>query len=128
MKRAVAAVFAVAVLNGCWWMGQQASYDLEEPVCAKWSTTWWEAKVIGRDGDRYVVKYGDGTTGTVAAADMRRVLRRGEVRVGQAVYARWMGPHWYAGVVTALDDKGAIVKWDDGSTPSHADFGQIAPQ
>lgn len=113
-------------LGGCWSLLHESGHEAGEPVAAKWSTMWYGATVIGPDGDKYVVKYSDGTVGTVAAADVRRVLRRDEVKVGRHVIAKWNTATWYPGTVLAVDEAGATIKWDDGSSPSHAAFGNIA--
>lgn len=113
------------LLAGCWALMQPSGYVNGEQVAAKWSTSWYAATVIGRDGDNWVVKYSDGTTGIVKPEDMRHLLQPGHVYVGQHVYAVWMSGSWYAGKVVAVDDKGATVKWDDGSSPSFAPYGKI---
>lgn len=114
------------LLTGCWSLMQPASgYEPGEKVAAKWSTSWYEATVIGRDGDNWVVRYSDNTLGTVRAEDMRHLLRKDQVQVGMRVLAMWRSTSWYPGTIVAVEDQGATVKWDDGSSPSFAPFGKI---
>ena len=125
MKVLVGGALTLA-LGGCWSLLHEPGHEAGEPVAAKWSTLWYGATVIGPDGDKYVVKYSDGTLGTVAAADIRPLLPRHEVTVGRHVIAKWQTASWYPGTVLAVDATGATIKWDDGSSPSHAAFGSIA--
>ncbi len=125
VKSLVAGCTAV-LLTGCWMLMQPQGFEAGEQVAAKWSTQWYGATVIGRDGDAYVVKYSDNTIGTVKPADVRRLLHRRQIRVGQRVIAAWMTSTWYPGTVLSLAEEGAVIKWDDGSTPSLVLYGKIA--
>ncbi len=40
------------------------------------------------------------------------------VKVGDKVVAEWVADSYYSGVITAVGDSAATVKWDDGSAPS----------
>lgn len=124
--KAFLAIGAVFLLAGCWALMQPQLYEPGEKVAAKWSTMWYEATVIGRDGDAYVVKYSDNTIGNVQPAEMRHLLARRDLRVGQHVIAVWRTSTWYPGTVQSLADDGAMIKWDDGGTPSVAPYGKIA--
>lgn len=122
MKRIV---LAALLLTGCW-SQQNAGFHNGDNVAAKWHTSWYQANVIGKDGDGYMVRYTDSTTGNVKPGELRYMLDPRQVHAGQPVLAVWRTSAMYPGVVKSVSDKGAIIIWDDGSSPSFVPFGQIA--
>lgn len=96
-------------------------------VAAKWTDgNYWGATISGNTGGKYQVKYDDGTTGEVTAADMKSITPKADLKVGDKVWAVWMnGGKMYKGSVQELQDGGAIVKWDDGSEPSIVPYTDI---
>ena len=104
------------------------SYKVGDAVAAKWSDgNYWTAKITAMDGDKYTIMYDDGTNGSVTKADMKPLAQKSDLKVGDHVWAVWSGnARMYEGTVTELQDAGAIIKWNDGSTPSLAAYNKIA--
>jgi hypothetical protein len=100
-------------------------YAVGTTVCAKWSSSWYEAVITGIAGAKYNVKYGDGATGTVTEAEIKLPSKKNEVKIGDKVLAVWTSVRYYEGTVNAVTADGCIVKWNDGSTPSLAKWGKV---
>lgn len=101
-------------------------FKVGDAVCAKWSGSWLEAKIISINGDKYKVKFYDDYEDLLPASDIKRVLKKSEIKKGDKVNAVWTSHTYYPGTVKEIQDDGAIIKWEDGSTPSLAKFGLIA--
>ena len=107
----------------------KATYKTGEHVVAKWgSSSFWYGTVKGKHGDKYAVKYGDGTSGEVAASDMVPMSKVSDVHVGERVMACWHSckSPLYLGTVQAKTGNAVTVKWQDGSAPSDVKAGEIA--
>jgi len=98
-------------------------------VAAKWGgNSFYIATIAGTDGSgKYLVNYGDGDKGAVAAGDIVRVDSAREIQIGAHVLACWHGARMYPGIVTAKSGNLYTVKWDDGDTPLEVAREQIAP-
>ena len=98
-------------------------------VAAKWGVgSFYIATIAGTDADgKYLVNYGDGDKGAVAAADMVPVNAALEIPIGAHVLACWHTAVMYPGTVTARTGDKYTVKWDDGSAPLEVPREKIAP-
>jgi len=96
-------------------------------ICAKWSGSWYEAKIINKTDNNFRVIYSDGTEGDVAAADTKELITdKTKIAVNDKVLAVWTSGMFYEGTVLKIEDAGATIKWNDGSSPSLVTFGKIA--
>ncbi len=127
-----AIIFFAAIFASCNGSGDNKTdnsdpeFKVGDAVCAKWSGSWLEAKIISINGDKYKVKFYDDYEDLLSASEIKRVLKKSEVKKGDKVYAVWTSHKYYPGTVQELKDDGAIIKWDDGSNPSLAKYGLIA--
>jgi len=98
-------------------------------VAAKWgNSSFYIATITGRDTNgKYLVAYGDGDKGAVAAGDIVRVDAEREIAIGARVLACWAGAAMYQGTVTSRNGNQYTVKWDDGSAPLALPREKIAP-
>lgn len=96
------------------------------PVCARYSTSWYEAEVLSEKDGNYHVKYHDGIEADLSKEDVKDLLTKEQIKVNDRVLAVWRSGAFYEGSVTEVKSNGAIVKWDDGSTPSLVAFSKIA--
>jgi hypothetical protein len=98
-------------------------------VAAKWGPgSFYIATIAGVDANgRYLVNYGDGDKGAVAAGDVVCVDSAREIPIGAHVLACWRGAQMFPGVVTARRHDSYTVKWDDGDTPLEVSREKIAP-
>jgi hypothetical protein len=95
-------------------------------VAAKWTDdNYYLAKIKAVNGDKYDVDYADGTKGTVTADQIKEIPAKPKLVKGDKVLAVWAGAKFYSGTVEEVKPNGAIVKWDDGSSPSLVTFGKI---
>lgn len=95
-------------------------------VAAQWTNgAWYLAKISATDGDRISVDYADGDKGIVAPGQIRRLLARMPVTVGQSVLAVWKNKRFYPGKVSEIRDDGVLVAWDDGDEPLLVPHGQL---
>ena len=103
-----------------------AAFAAGQSVAAKWTDgKLYLATVTAVDGDNVTVTYtDDGTSGTVAAADVR-AIPSATFAVGDRVLAVWSAGHFYPGEVTKVEGTAYVVKWDDSSTPSAVETGKI---
>ncbi len=102
------------------------NFMVGETVCASWSTSWYEAEIVSFTDGIYAVKYSDGSQGNLTSDKLRKVLTKDEIKVGEKVLAVWTSDKYYVGTVKEIKADGAIVAWEDGSSPSLAKFGKIA--
>jgi len=95
-------------------------------VCAKWASTWYEAKIVSQTADKVHVIYYDSVEGDVTMADIKElIMDKSKLAVNDKVFAVWTSGIFYPGTITKIEDAGVTVKWDDGSTPSIVPFGKI---
>lgn len=104
------------------------AYKVGDHVAAKWSDgKYWTATITGIDGSKYNVAYDDGTAGSVTKDGLKPIAAQADLKVGDAVWAVWSGnSKMYEGTIQELQSGGAIIKWNDGSMPSLANYGKIA--
>jgi hypothetical protein len=97
-----------------------------DSVAATWTDgNLYLATVTSIDGDAVAVKYSDdGTSASLPAAQVRPIPQT-TFAVGDRVLAVWSKGRFYAGRVTEATDTSYVVAWDDGSTPSTVQAGQI---
>jgi hypothetical protein len=96
-------------------------------VAAKWTDgNWWYGAIGQVESDGYVINYADGDVLKVAPTDVVPVVTPGVLHVGDHVLAVWKGARMYPGVITAVHQSSATVRWDDGSAPLEISFEQIA--
>jgi hypothetical protein len=98
-------------------------------VAAKWgANSFYIATIAGVDANgKYLVNYGDGDKGAVAARDVVCVDSAQEIPIGAHVLACWRGAQMFPGTVTARSGNQYTVKWDDGDTPLEVPREKIAP-
>ena len=102
------------------------SFSIGMTVAAKWMDSNYYLAVIQKvDGNNYDVIYADGATGSVKKEDLRTIPAQISLNVGDKVLAVWAGARFYPGTVEEVTETGATIKWEDGSAPSAAIFGQI---
>lgn len=94
-------------------------------VCAKYSSVWCEAEIISDENGEIKVKYYDGVEATLTSADIKYPLEKDQIKAGDRVMAVWQKGSFYDGEITEVKEDGAIVKWDDGSSPSLVAYGKI---
>lgn len=104
------------------------AYKVGDHVAAKWSDgKYWTATITSIDGAKYNIAYDDGTAGSVEKEGLKQLAAQSDLKVGDAVWAVWSGnAKMYQGTIQELQSGGAIIKWNDGSTPSLANYGKIA--
>ena len=97
-----------------------------DSVAAKWTDgNLYLASVTAVEGDQIRVTYvDDGTTGSVATADVRSIPTSA-LAVGDRVLAVYEGGRLYPGEITEATGTTYTVKWDDGSAPSSVEAGKI---
>jgi len=102
-------------------------YKIGTHVAAKWSDgNYWGATIIGNANGKYQMKFDDGTSNEVSASEIKMITPKGDIKTGDKVLAVWVtNGRMYNGVVQEVQADGAIVKWDDGSTPSFVSFDNI---
>lgn len=81
---------------------------------------WEEGNVDQVDGTIYTVKFR--SNDEIVARPLTAIApfpsKSANVEVGDKVVAEWVADSYYSGVITAVGDSSATVKWDDGSAPS----------
>lgn len=102
------------------------NFIVGETVCAAWSTSWYEAEIVSFTDGIYQIIYSDKTQGNLTSDKLRKVLTKEEIKVGDKVLAVWTSGKYYVGTVKEIKADGAIIAWEDGSSPSLAKFGKIA--
>jgi len=102
------------------------NFQVGEAVCVLWSTSWYDAEIVSISDNIYNIKYYDGSEDDVTAEKIRKILDKEEIKVGDIVLAVWTSDKYYVGTVKEIKSDGAIIAWEDGSTPSLAKFGKIA--
>ncbi len=99
----------------------------DDAVAARWKKQWFLATVTSVESGVHAVRYADGDTGALSAADLVPVATAAEIAVGDRVLACWGGkPEMFPGSVASKTDRGCVVKWEDGTKPTEVPFGQIA--
>lgn len=100
---------------------------VEKPknVCALYSNVWCEAKIISDENGEIKVKYYDGVEASLTPDEIKYPLEKEKIKAGDRVMAVWQKGSFYDGEVTEVKDDGAMVKWDDGSSPSLVAYGKI---
>lgn len=132
MKKVVSRLFAIAsmtvVLASC---GQTPEVEVPEvpafpkDVCAKYSSTWYEAQLLSEKDGKYHVKYSDGIEADIPKEDVKYALTKEELKMNDRVLAVWQKGAFYEGFISEIKENGAFVTWDDGSTPSLVSFEKI---
>lgn len=98
-----------------------------DAVAARWKRAWYLATVTSVESGVHDVRYADGDTGSLTAADLIPVAAAADLAKGDRVLACWDGkPAMYPGTVLEKTEKGCRVKWEDGSKPTEVPFGQVA--
>jgi hypothetical protein len=99
--------------------GGTAAFAAGDSVAARWTDgSLYLATVESVEGDQVAVTYADdGSTATVAAADVRAIPAT-TFSEGDRVLAVWSKGRFYAGKVTKANGSSYVIAWDDGSTPS----------
>jgi hypothetical protein len=98
-----------------------------DAVAARWKKAWYLATVTAVDAGVHSVRYSDGDTGSLTAADLIPIAKADEVQVGERVLACWGGkPTLYPGTVLSKSASGCTVKWEDGTKPTEVPFEQVA--
>ena len=95
-------------------------------VAAKWSDNNYYLATISeiKDG-KYSVDYADGTKGEVTEDDLKALTPKEEIKAGDKVLAVWAGAKFYSGKILELNEKNALIMWDDGSAQSEVDINKI---
>lgn len=102
------------------------SFSPGQTMAAKWTDgNWYLAKIESVSGGRYNVLYADGDRGSVAQDQIQVIPMRPHLIAGERVLAVWSGAKFYSGIILEVRGNGAVVKWDDGSTPSLVEYGKI---
>jgi hypothetical protein len=103
-----------------------AAFAAGDTVAAKWTDgNLYLATVKSVDGGTVNVVYADdGSAGAVPEADVR-AIPAATFAEGDRVLAVWSKGRFYAGKVTKADGSSYVITWDDGSTPSTVDAGEI---
>ena len=95
-------------------------------VAAKWKDgNWWYGAIGQVEDDGYVINYADGDVLKVAPNGVLPIAAPGSLQIGTHVLAVWKGARMYPGVITAVHQASATVRWDDGDTPLVVPFEQI---
>jgi hypothetical protein len=102
------------------------NFTVGEAVSVLWSTSWYDAEVVSISDNIYTIKYYDGSEAEVTSDQIRKILKKEEIKVGDKVLAVWTTDKYYVGTVKEIKADGAIIAWEDGSTPSLVKFGKIA--
>lgn len=98
-----------------------------DAVCARWHDQWYRAELVAIVSGVLRVRYDDGEPGELGVADLLPLARKEELVPGARVLAGWRGqPRMYPGVIAAITDDGAIIRWDDGDAPSEVALRAIA--
>jgi hypothetical protein len=97
-----------------------------DTVAATWTDgNLYLATATSIDGDSIKVKYSDdGTSATLKTAQVRPIPAT-TFAAGDRVLAVWSKGRFYAGKITEADGQAYVVAWDDGSTPSSVQAGQV---
>ncbi len=95
-------------------------------VAAKWTdNNYYLATITKINGDKYSVDYADGTKGEVTLADLKVLTPKDKLKAGDKVLAVWAGAKFYSGKLIEMNEKNAIILWDDGSAQSEVDYDKI---
>ncbi len=95
-------------------------------VASKWADgNFYAGTIEGVNGTTYKIAYDDGDKGDNTKADLMVLPAKPTLKAGDKVLAVWSGARMYAGVVEEVKTVSAVVKWDDGSSPSEVNFGKI---
>lgn len=89
-----------------------------DSVVATWGGSWYLAKTTAVKDGKYDVLYGDNTSGTVSAEEIKAIPADPELKAGDKVMGAWSGAKLYEGTVTEAKPEGYLVTWTDGSAPS----------
>jgi len=107
---------------------KKTAYKVGDKVVGKWmGSSWYMATIKAPAGDKYTVTWGDGTSGSVAAADMVPLVAGKDLKVGDHVAACWHSckSAVYMGSVVKKTGTVFSVKWEDGSSPSDVKEGDL---
>lgn len=90
-----------------------------QAVCAKWGGADYFATVVGIEGSKVNVVYGDGDKAELNSNEVREIPWEPGLKTGDAVLASWNdSAKLYTGTVIEVCQMSYKVKWDDGSAPS----------
>lgn len=105
------------------------TFSVGMTVAAKWQdNNYYLAEIKAVNNDKFDVAYADGDTATVTVGDLKAIPAQPTLKAGDKVLAVWDKARFYSGTVQEVKASGALVKWDDGSTPSEVPFGKIIKQ
>lgn len=99
-------------------------------VASKWADgNYWAATVTDISGSTFTVNYDDGTKETNSKENLILLSNKIALKSGDKVLAVWSSNgRFYSGVIEEVKAGSAVVKWDDGSTPSEVVLGKIILQ
>lgn len=102
------------------------SFAPGDSVAAKWSDgNYYLAKIEAISGCEYNILYADGDHGMIGVEGLRAIPKKPRWKVGDQVLAVWSTARFYPGKVKEIKDNGAVIEWDDGSTPNYVPFVKI---
>lgn len=133
MKKVIFKSFAIlsiaTLLGSCGQKTEELATEAPEypkAVCAKYSNAWYTAEAMSENDGKIHVKYYDGVESDLASDEVKELLMKDDVKVNDRVLAIWAKSSFYEGTVSEVSDNGAMVVWDDGSTPKLVAYGQLA--
>jgi hypothetical protein len=127
MRQRVKLKFADSKQVGTWKFpikDSGGSLQVGQLVAASWKMAdgtkrWYLAEISQISGEEVSVEYVDGDTGVRPTGEIRRLVASSSVGKGQSVHAaRSNGARLHPGIVMNTGRHAAIVRWDDGTTPS----------
>ena len=116
------------IFSGCIFIACNSGgeFKIGMNVAAKWTdNNYYLATISKVNGEKYSVDYADGTKGEVSLADLKLLTPKEKIKVGDKVFAVWAGAKFYSGKIIEMNEKNAMVIWDDGSAQSEVDYDKI---
>lgn len=105
------------------------TFSVGMTVAAKWKDNYYYlAEIKAVNSDKFDVAYADGDKATVPSGDLKEIPAKLTLKTGDKVLAVWDKSRFYPGTVQEVKAGGAVIKWDDGSSPSEVAFGKIIKQ